>query len=140
MKILSKGTDGGDKSNVTGYWLIEAKSLFSIVLLCFGKGSRESYHNHAFNALTWFIKGEVDEYHVGGKVINWKPSWKPKYTPKACFHKVFAKERTWALSFRGPWDKTWKEYNPTTNEETTLTHGRIRVKGNTNKMNTNFGA
>jgi len=124
MKILSKGTDGGDKSNVTGYWLIEAKSLFSIVLLRFGKGSRENYHNHAFNAWTWFIHGEVIEEHRDKESINWKPSFKPKYTPKTCFHKVFAKETTWALSFRGPWDKTWKEYNPNTKKEITLTNGR----------------
>ena len=125
MKILSKGTDGGTKSNVTGFWLIEAKSLFSIVLLRFGKGSRENYHNHAFNAITWFIKGEVDEEHVDGRILNWRPSWKPKYTPRECFHKVFAKQTTWALSFRGPWDKTWKEYSPTKKEEIILTHGRV---------------
>lgn len=124
MKILSKGTDGGDKSGVTGYWLIEAKSLFSIVLLRFGKGSRENYHNHAFNAITWFIHGEVIEQHKEGDPIEWKASWKPKYTPRNCYHKVFAKEVTWALSFRGPWSKTWKEYNPNTERETTLTHGR----------------
>ena len=124
MKFLSKDTDGGDKSNVTGYWLIEAKSLFSVVLLCFEKGSRENYHNHAFNALTWFIKGDVFEYHTDGRIINWMPSFKPKFTPKNCFHKVYAVETTWALSIRGPWDKTWKEYNPNTNKEVTLTNGR----------------
>jgi len=128
MKILSKGTDGGDKSNVTGYWLIEAKNLFSVVLLRFGKGSRESYHSHAFNAITWFIKGEVDEYLVEGLTKHWKPSWKPKITKKDCYHKVFAKETTWALSIRGPWDKTWKEYNPNTNKEITLTNGRKEWK------------
>jgi len=129
MKILSKGTDGGDKSNVTGYWLVEIKPLFSIVLLRFGKGSRENYHNHAFNAITWFIKGDVIEYHKDGRRFRWLPSWKPKYTPKNCFHKVFAKETTWALSIRGPWDKTWKEYNPNSRKETTFTHGRKIVDG-----------
>jgi len=128
MKILSKGTDGGDKSNVVGYWLVEIKPLFSIVLLRFGKGSRECYHNHAFHALTWFLKGEVDEHHTDGRIINWKPSLKPKITKKDCFHKVYALETTWAISFRGPWDKTWKEYNPTTEKETTLTNGRVVVK------------
>ena len=124
MKVFKKGMDGGAKSNVTGFWLIEAKSLFSIVILKFGKGSRENYHNHAFNAWTWFIKGEVDEHHKDGKILNWKPSWKPKYTPKECFHKVFAIEDTYAISFRGPWNNTWKEYNPIKQEEITLTHGR----------------
>lgn len=128
MKIFEKGTDGGNKSNVTGYWLIEAKSLFSIVFLRFGKGSRESYHSHAFNALTWFIYGEVIEQFRDKKAINWKPSLKPKYTPRDCYHKVFAKETTYALCIRGPWSKTWKEYNPITKKEITLTNGRKVVK------------
>jgi hypothetical protein len=127
MKLFSKSKDGGRNSTVTGYWLIELKSVFSIVLLCFEKGSRENYHSHAFNALTWFVKGEVEEQHLDGRVITWKASLKPKFTPKKCFHKVFAKERTWAISFRGPWDKTWKEFNPNTDETITLASGRIVV-------------
>lgn len=133
MKILSKGMDGGNKSNVTGFWLIEAKSLFSIVLLRFGKGSRENYHNHAFNAWTFFLKGEVDEEHLDGRVLNWKPSWKPKYTPRECFHKVFAKTNTYALSFRGPWSKTWKEYDPVKEMELVLKSGRRIISGNRRK-------
>jgi len=124
MKLLSYGKDGGDKSNVWGFWLIEIKSLFSIVILCFEKGSRENYHSHAFNALTWFIKGSVDEHHVDGRVLSWTPSIKPKYTPRSCFHKVFAKKRTFAFCIRGPWSKTWKEFRPSTNEEITLSSGR----------------
>lgn len=124
MKFFQKGFDGGDQSNVTGYWLIEIKSLFSIVLLRFGKGSREAYHTHAFNAFTWFLKGEVDEIHKDGQTINWKPSLKPKFTPRNCYHKVFAKQTTWALSFRGPWVDKWKEYRENNEKEVTLTHGR----------------
>lgn len=52
MKILSKSYDGGPDSGVDGYWLIEIKSWFSIVLLHFNPGTREAFHNHAFNALT----------------------------------------------------------------------------------------
>jgi len=128
MKFFSKGTDGGDKSNVIGYWLIEIKGLFSIVLLRFGEGSRENFHSHAFNALTWFLKGHVYEHHLDGRILGWRPSLIPKFTPKECFHKVYAVETTWALSFRGPWDKTWKEYNPTKQEEITLTHGRKELE------------
>ena len=127
MKIFKIGKDGGDKSNVTGFWLVEIKNLFSVVILKFAKGSRENYHNHAFNALTWFVKGNVDEHNLDGRIINWKPSWKPKLTKKDCFHKVFAIEDTYVISFRGPWDNTWKEFNPTKQEEITLTHGRKRV-------------
>lgn len=127
MKLFKKGFDGGSQSNVTGYWLIEIKPLFSIVLLRFGKGSREAYHTHAFNALTWFIKGEVEEIHNSGKRITWKPSLKPKITKRECYHKVFAKDTTWALSIRGPWVDTWKEFRERSNKEVTLTHGRKEI-------------
>lgn len=61
MKFLFKSKDGGPDSNVVGYWLVESKKLFSIVLLCFNKGSREAFHNHAFNAISWVISGRLDE-------------------------------------------------------------------------------
>ncbi len=125
MKLFTKSHDGGKDSGVTGYWLIEWKGLFSIVLLRFSKGSREAFHSHAFNALTWWLKGSVTEEFKDGGSKRWSPSFKPKYTPKDCFHKIIADEVTWALSFRGPWSKTWQE---TKNGETyTLTHGRIKV-------------
>ena len=52
MKVLYKGKDGGNLSTVTGYWLIECKNLFSIVLLKFEGESREAYHTHAFGAIS----------------------------------------------------------------------------------------
>lgn len=127
MKFFKKGYDGGTNSNVTGYWLVEIKPLFSIVILKFGKGSREAYHTHAFNALTWFIKGAVTEIHKDGTQIDWGPSLKPKYTPRNCYHKVFARETTWALSLRGPWIDKWKEFREVSNKEVQLTHGRKEI-------------
>lgn len=124
MKFFKKGVDGGKLSNVEGFWLVEIKGLFSIVLLKFNKGSRENYHSHAFNAITWWISGRVIEYLKDGTHKTWLPSLLPKYTPRNCFHKVFAEETTYALSFRGPWKSRWQEYNPTTQETITLTHGR----------------
>ena len=50
MKLFHKSHDGGKNSGVTGYWLIEWKSGFSIVVLRFSKGTREAFHSHAFNA------------------------------------------------------------------------------------------
>lgn len=124
MKIFSISTDGGDKSNVKGFWLIEIKSLFSIVILCFEKGSRDAYHSHAFNALTWFIWGDVEERHRCGPTKYWKPSLKPKYTPRSCFHQVYCKKRTFAISFRGPWRQSWNEYSTKTKKTIVLTSGR----------------
>lgn len=124
MKLFHIAKDGGAKSNVTGFWLIEWKKLFSIVVLKFNKGSREAFHSHAFNAVTWYLRGNVDEHHLDGRILNWKGSVKPKYTPRECFHKVFAHKDTYAISFRGPWANKWKEYLPNTNKFVTLTNGR----------------
>jgi hypothetical protein len=127
MRFLFKRKDGGEKSTVTGWWLIEWKSLFSIVLLKFDEGSREAYHNHAFNGLTWWLSGEVNEHFMTGEVKNWTPSFWPKYTPRACLHKVFGVKTAYALSFRGPWKDTWQEYLPKEDKFVTLTHGRKQI-------------
>lgn len=125
MKLFQWGKDGGKESKVWGFWFIEIKSLFSIVLLVFEPGSREAYHSHAFNAVTWFLRGKVYEDFLDGKGRPWTPSFRPKFTPRNCFHKVTgAAKKTYALSFRGPWQKTWHEYLPNTRRHVTLTNGR----------------
>ena len=53
---------------------------------------------------------------------TWLPSWKPKFTARNHAHRVDAKEVTYALSFRGPWGKTWQEWED--GVTTTFTHGR----------------
>lgn len=129
-RILCKRSDGGEKSGVTGYFLIEWKPLFSIVLLHFTKGSRENYHDHAFNAITWFIKGAVFECKYTPDIISvkqYKASWRPKFTPRNNMHKIFAYTDTWALSFRGPWRDVWQEYSPSEDRFIKLTHGRKEI-------------
>lgn len=128
MKILFKSKDGGKNSRVTGYWLIEWKQVGSIVLLCFDKGSREAYHNHAFNAISWILKGKLREVLLSNEEYILSPSIKPVITPRLRFHRVFGiTEKTWVLSFRGPWYKTWKEYLPREDKEIKLTNGRIEI-------------
>jgi len=123
MKLLTKSPDGGKDSGVTAYFLFESKRFGSIAILRFDKGTREAFHSHAFNALTWWLKGSVTEEHVDGSSVRWYPSIKPKLTKKDCFHKIIADEVTWAFTVRGPWQDTWLEYK---NSKTiTLTHGRI---------------
>ena len=124
MKCFQSGHDGGKGSGVTGYWLCEFKSLFSIVLLHFKQGSRESYHSHAFNAWSFYLSGEVKEHHLDGTTVAWKPSFAPKYTPRSTFHKIYAVRDTWCLSVRGPWSPYWHEYSPTLRQYTKLTHAR----------------
>lgn len=122
--LFKTSHDGGSNSGVTGFWLIEWKPVFSIVVLKFNKGTREAYHSHAFSALTWWLKGKVIEHHIDGNKNHWAPSFFPKYTPKKCFHKVEALEDTYALSIRGPWDKTWQEYSQNEHQLVTLGNGR----------------
>lgn len=123
MKFFSIGKDGGPKSNVTGLFLVEIKSLFSIVFLKFAKGTRESFHSHAFNALTLWLKGQVCEEYPDGKGRPWEPG-EFKFTPKKLMHRVRAFVDSYAISVRGPWDLTWQEYNESTKAITTLCEGR----------------
>ena len=129
MKLFCKGKDGGPESTVTGYWLVEIKPLFSIVLLRFDKGSREAFHEHAFNSISWLLKGKLIEIpHNPREVTNWyRPSFKPIYTMRNTFHRVISYNRSWVLSVRGPWAKTWKEHLPQENKTITLTHGRKEI-------------
>lgn len=123
MRFMELSKDGGPESHVDGFYLIEIKSLFSIVLLRFRKGTREAYHSHAFNAVTFWLKGIAYELVLGDRASRWTAGM-VKYTSRDCFHKVVAATETWALSFRGPWSKTWKEYLPESREFVTLANGR----------------
>jgi hypothetical protein len=124
VKLFKRMRDGGPDSPVIGYFLVEIKSLFSIVLLHF-TDTREAYHSHAFNALTFWLKGKVVEYvHNGGWKIWYAGDW--KYTPRNLMHKVRPLRDAWALSIRGPWSDTWQEYKE--GQYTTLAHGRKVVE------------
>lgn len=132
MKFLHYGKDGGPESTVHGFWLIEIKWLFSIALLRFSNGSRDSYHSHAFNSISWLLKGKLREYLILiGHVLITK-TYKPRIwaivTRRNTFHRVVSEEVSWVFTIRGPWSKTWREYNPNSGTFTTLTNGRKVVK------------
>lgn len=128
MKFLSIRKDGGPKSHSTGLFLIEIKSLFTVVLLHFSPGSRDAYHTHAFNAISWILKGKLLEHIKGVPYHNvYTPTTGPIFTPRSCFHKTVSEGHTWALSIRGPWARQWKEYIPSEDRTITLTHGRKEV-------------
>ena len=142
MVFFKVRKDGGQESKVTGYWLAEIKKLFSVVLLHFADGSRDAYHSHAFNSISWVLKGELNEYPL--KVVPYpnpryfwmpdrpnvyRPSLKPVITPRDMMHKVISKGDTWVLSFRGPWAKYWHEFfiNSEGPQFITLTNGRFKI-------------
>lgn len=131
MKFFSKSKDGGPDSTVTGYFLIEIKNLFSIVFLKFENGSRDAYHTHAFNCISWLISGTLLETVIKGDISKdlgsikiHTPSIFPILTYKHTYHKVNSIGNSYVLSFRGPWSKTWREYLPQEDKELLLADGR----------------
>ena len=124
MKLFQLSKDGGPESRVWGYFLVEIKKLFSVVVLHFKDGSREAYHNHAFDAISWILKGHLTEEVLQGGIIEYRSSIIPIFTSRDRFHKVTSHKDTFVISFRGPWRKWWKEYIRATNQVITLTHGR----------------
>lgn len=130
MLFFEKRKDGGPESNVTGFWLIEIKWLFSIVLLRFTNGTREAFHNHAFHAISWVLFGKLIETRLFGEKAcfsEFTPSLKPIITTRDNLHKVTSVGTTWAITFRGPWTPTWNERIG--DSFITLTNGRKVVNG-----------
>jgi len=128
MKFFHKAKDGGPLSKVTGFWLVELKRLFSIALLKFEHGSRDEYHSHAFNSVSWVLRGSLREEHIFGDIEKHRPSVFPIRTYRHTFHRVYSVGTTWVLTFRGPWSKQWAEFNPETRKYTTLENGRVVAK------------
>jgi hypothetical protein len=129
MRLLFKRKDGGGESTVTGYWLIEAKSLFSVCLLRFDGKSREAFHNHAFNCFSWVIRGELMEQMLDGRTHFHEQSWRPFITSRRDMHKVssITAKPSWVLSFRGPWSRSWTEWRPLEGRYVSLTSGRKEI-------------
>jgi len=128
MRICYWGKDGGAESTVSGFWLVEIKKLFSVVLLRFDDYTREAYHEHAFNAVSWVLAGGglLERFLRGYRTARLHlPSWRPVITRRRDFHQVQSFGRTWVLSFRGPWSDRWREYAD--GVFSTLTHGRRKV-------------
>lgn len=126
MKLFHKAKDGGPESKVWGYWLIEAKKLFSIALLKFEGGSREAYHSHAFNSISWLLFGKLVEEHLDETVKVYTPSLKPIITKRSTFHRVTS-TYAWVLTFRGRWAPNWYEYLPSSKRFIELSNGRYET-------------
>ena len=124
MLFFNKRKDGGSKSNVDGYFLIELKSLFSVAVLKFNEGAREEFHSHAFDALTWFVKGDLTEEDVDGSLYTYRKSFIPKLTPKNKVHRVIANKDSWCFTLRGKWVEKWFEITSDKKIKVNFTHGR----------------
>jgi hypothetical protein len=127
--LFETGRDGGPKSKVMGFWLVRIKSLFSVAFLRFDEGSREAFHSHAFNSISWVVRGGLREVMQDGSPDNvYVPSWKPVVTRRETFHKVYGLGKAnWVLTFRGPWVDKWYEITED-GRQITLTHNRVVVE------------
>jgi len=125
MRLMSVAPDGGKKSTVRGLYLIELKKLFSIVFLWFWINRRETFHSHAFHALSWVVWGELIEERrtVRGDITRrFRPSFRPKVTTRGNIHRVHTERPTIVFTLRGRWVDRWIEDRP--EGRVTLTHGR----------------
>ncbi len=122
MKFLWNKKDGGPESRV---WMsgLEIKNLFSVIILRFEHGSREAYHSHAFNCVSWVLSGALVEKFFRGCAASHIASWLPIHTTREHCHKVSSIGRTWVVTLRGPWADTWREVLPG-GRVVVLTHGR----------------
>lgn len=127
FRLLTVTKDGGELSHVWAYWLFAWKALCSIGLLRFEDGTREAFHSHAFDCVSWVLSGELEERHLLGAIETHRPSWRPIITRRETFHQVHSNGRTWVLTLRGPWVNTWREWLPAESRAVLLTHGRREV-------------
>lgn len=125
MRLLEWAADGGKDSGVRAFVIVEIKCLFSIMVLFFPQGTREKFHSHAFNAVTWWLRGYVWEERLFTSVRRYSASWRPKFTSYDNAHRVCGGvDGAVALTFRGQWRDTWYEYDTVKRFRYTLTHGR----------------
>lgn len=126
MKLLWNDKDGGPESK--GWiWGVESKRFGSILFVLFREGTRDAYHTHAFNAVSWLLSGELSEKNIEGEIRTHKPGLKPIFTGRDTFHKVSGiGPRSLAITFRGPWANKWNEFLPNRGL-ITLTHGRQEI-------------
>lgn len=132
-RFLSVVKDGGPESTVWAHVLFEIKPLASVMLLRFEHGSRDAYHSHAFNCVSWVLSGgglleETVEIDTDRHTVStqWHPMswWLPIITRRTTTHRVYSRGRTWVLTFRGPWAKRWTEIVPGRGA-VTLGYGRV---------------
>lgn len=128
MKLSWGDKDGGPESHVR-VWGLEIKRLFTVYLVNFAEGSREAYHSHAFNSLSWLLSGALKEKHFGGTCPQWHlPSFRPIHTYRRTFHRVLGLgPSSWLITFRGPWADSWREFRMKEFRFVRLTHGRREI-------------
>lgn len=122
--------DGGPDSPVEAFWLVEWKALFSIGVLRFPRGSRENFHSHAMNAVSWVVSGLLtEEFADRNRRNNTYQTGDVAVTRRETLHRVWGiAPVTWVLTLRGRWEREWLEWNPASRQYIRLSLGR-RIEG-----------
>jgi hypothetical protein len=99
---------------VSQFVIFECKWLFSIILFYFHKseGSQDRYHTHAFNALSFKLFGEYNEYvlldEATGEYEVQRRDKIFQYFPSDSYHKIGNSTECMTLLISGPWKRTGK--------------------------------
>lgn len=103
------------EQKITQFVIFEYKYLFSIIFFYFHKsnGSQDRFHTHAFNAISFKIFGEYNEYILTDEENDIHHIERRKnivkYFPRNSYHKIGESNGCLTLLFSGPWKKEWKE-------------------------------
>ena len=133
MKFMSgwKRVELGE-GYVEEFTLFEHKRLFSIILYRWHTIDQVRFHTHAFASVAILLAGwywEKIRYgkHVMTNFVN--VPFLPRYLPTNYCHAIEnAKPGTLTINFRGPWQRTWWEYFPNTDQWVEYTWGRDKLR------------
>ena len=101
---------------VSQFVIFECKWLFSIIFFYFHKseGSQDRYHTHAFNALSFKLFGEYNEYVLlsedTGEFEIRRRDKIFQYFPRDSYHKIGNSTGCMTMLISGPWKRDWKEW------------------------------
>ena len=124
--MIGRRKDGGEYSTVHG-WFLEHKRLATLAVLRFDPGTREAFHDHAFNCVSLILgPGHLEETFLGGHPVRVHKPGTVLVTRREDFHQVRSVGTTYLLTLRGPWLDRWHEVDEL-GHFITLTHGRRQV-------------
>lgn len=125
------------EGSVTQYIIFENKHFLSLIFYRWNTVNQTRFHTHAFSAVAFLLKGwywekiKIDEHTVDNFV---NVPLVPRYLPKQYCHAIgYSKPGTITMVITGPWDKTWQEYFPDSDEWVTYTWGRKKIEKTTYK-------
>lgn len=120
---------------VSEHTLLEWKPLFSIKLFNFHRtdGSQDRFHTHAFNAISFLLKGNyIEEVIEDGRVVRLNRNRsRVLFIPADQYHRITRSAGCRTLLITGPWGAEFKELRSVDGyqfQEVTLGEGRVDIR------------